>query len=122
MRMDRPFAENALMPVFDSLFVRVHSALALHGLRQTADPKIEADPDRALRDPFGIDGALNLHCGTLSVLMESPSHAFRIPTGNGSFLTPVPEKLLEAQLISHQEAMRFLAGTGGRYKWAPATR
>lgn len=40
------------------------------------DPEIEANPDRVNTGTFYLDGALNLHCGALSVVVESPSHGF----------------------------------------------
>jgi hypothetical protein len=122
MRMDRPLAEPALYPAFDALFRYVHSKLALNGLQQTKDPKIEGDPINASTGVYNLDGALNLLCGALSVVVESPSHAF---AGKNDIKEPVretPEMLLDAQLICHQEAMRFLVETGGRSVWTPGRK
>jgi hypothetical protein len=33
-----------------------------------------------------------------------------------------PDHLLDAQLICHQEAMGFLAETGGRWRWTPSPK
>jgi hypothetical protein len=49
--------------------------------------------------------------------VESPSHAFSGKGQSGKFAVHTPEMLLDAQLICHQEAMRFLLATGGRSKW-----
>ncbi len=117
MNMHRPYCEPALLPVFDGLFKYVHSKLATEGLRKTKDTDKEADPKRTSSFPFNIDGALNLHCGTLSVTVESPSHGFSNQSGDGVIAFHTPERLLDAQLICHQEAMRFLVDSGGRSQW-----
>ncbi len=122
MRMDRPLGEPALRPAFDTLFRYVHSELAINGLQYTRDPDIEGNPANASTGVYNLDGALNWHCGALSVVVESPSHAF-----SGNSITrdreiESPDNLLNAQLICHQQAMRFLAETGGRSKWLPARK
>lgn len=119
MLMHRPFAETALNNAFDTLFKYVHTGLALNGLQQTNDPVAESNPKRAPQSSYNFDTALNLHCGALSVVVESPSHGFSGVNSEGkpAFLTP--EMLLESQLICHREAMRFVAETGGRSKWTP---
>jgi hypothetical protein len=119
MRMDRPVGEPALLPVFDMLFRYVHSELAMNGLQYTNDPKIEGDPDRATNGVYNLDGALNLHCGALSVVVESPSHGFSGTNEAAKVVIETPDMLLDAQLICHQQAMRFLADSGGRSKWTP---
>jgi Zinc carboxypeptidase len=122
MRMDRPLGEPALAPAFDTLFRYVHSALALDGLQYTKDPKVEGDPNRASTGVYNIDGALNFHCGALSVVVESPSHSFSGINEAGKPVIESPEMLLDAQLICHQEAMRFLAESGGRSVWTPGRK
>lgn len=117
MLMHRPFGEPALSPIFDTLFSYVHTGLALHGLQRTNDPKVEANPHRVPIGVYNLDGALNLHCGALSVVVESPSHGFSGKTSKGEKAFMTPEMLLNAQLICHQEAMRFLVESGGRSKW-----
>jgi hypothetical protein len=119
MRMDRPLGEPALVPAFDTLFRYVHSELAVNGLQYTKDPKIEGDPGRASTGVYNLDGALNLHCGALSVVVESPSHGFSGTNEAAKIVIETPDMLLDAQLICHQQAMRFLANTGGRSKWTP---
>jgi len=54
--------------------------------------------------------ALNLHCGALSAVIESPPYGF------------TADELVDAQLPMHLEAMKFLAETGPRYRWAPGKR
>jgi hypothetical protein len=122
MRMDRPLGEPALHSAFDTLFSYVHSELALNGLQYTKDPKVEGDPGRASTGVYNLDGALNWHCGALSVVVESPSHGFSGKNEAGEAVLQTPEMLLDAQLICHQEAMRFLAETGGRAVWTPGRK
>ena len=120
MNMHRPFCEPVLSPVFDSLYKYVHKRLTIENLQAAKD--IEAiDPSKALgaSGGYNIDTALNLHCGALSVTVESPSHAFSRSTSSG-LIEHTPEMLLDAQLFCHQEAIRFLAETGGRSKWTPS--
>jgi len=119
MRMDRPLGEPALRPAFDTLFKYVHSELAVNGLQESNDPAIEGNPARATTGVYNIDGALNWHCGALSVVVESPSHAFSSNNTTHKAKIESPDNLLNAQLICHQQAMKFLAKTGGRSKWLP---
>jgi len=118
--MLRPFGEPVLYPVFDSLFKYVHSKLAVEGLQDTNDPGIEGDSKRVRMGDYNLDGALNLHCGALSVVVESPSHSFSGTNGKGKPALLSPDMLIDAQLFIHQEAMRFLVVTGGRSSWTPA--
>ena len=121
MSLHRPFSEPVLSPIFDSLYTYVHTRLALEGLQHTKDPKIEADPARAPQSIFNLDGALNLHCGALSVVVESPSHSFSTKNRKNEIAFLTPDMLLDSQLICHLEAMRFLAESGGRSRWTPGT-
>lgn len=122
MLMHRPFAEPALTPVFDKLFSKVMTALAVNGLQETTDPQTEADPKRVKQGQFNLDGALNMHCGALSVVVESPSHGFSGKNRKGEATLLTPDMLLDSQLICHREAMKFLSETGGRSKWTPGVR
>jgi hypothetical protein len=117
--MDRPLGEPALHPAFDTLFKYVHSELAVNGLQESNDPAIEGNPARATTGVYNIDGALNWHCGALSAVVESPSHAFSSNNATRKAKIESPDNLLNAQLICHQQAMKFLAKTGGRSKWLP---
>jgi hypothetical protein len=120
MQLHRPLGEPVLYPVFDSLYSYIHKELAISGLQGTKDPKVAANSSRIRMSAYNLDGALNFHCGALSVVVESPSHSFSGKyNGEIAFLTP--DMLLDSQLICHQEAMRFLAETGGRSKWTPGT-
>ncbi len=120
MSMHRPFSEPILSNVFDSLYKYVHTRLALEGLQHTKNPLIEADPSRAPVGKFNLDGALNLHCGALSVVVESPSHSFSTMNRNKEIAFLTPDMLLDSQLLCHLEAMRFLVESGGRSKWTPS--
>ncbi len=122
MLMLRPFCEHDLYPAFDTLFTHVHTSLALSGLQQTRDPKVEADPSRSEINVYNLDGALNMHCGALSVVVESPSHGFSGTNDEGQQAMLTPDMLLDSHLTCHQEAMRFLAESGGRSKWTPGKK
>ena len=115
MNLHRPFVESVLSPVFDTLYTYVHKRLAMENLQATKN--IEAiDPKKALGAAiYNLDTALNLHCGALSVTVETPSH------GSAS-VVHTPDMLLDAQLFCHLEAIRFLTETGGRAKWTPGRR
>jgi len=119
MLMHRPFAETELTPVFDTLFTNVMTALTQNGLQDTKDPEVEANPKRVKQGQFNLDGALNMHCGALSVVVESPSHGFSGKNRRGERALLTPDMLLDSQLICHREAMRFLSETGGRSRWTP---
>ncbi len=119
MRMDRPLGEPALHNTFDTLFKYVHSELGKKGLQYSNDPVMAGDPALATTGVFNIDGALNFNCGALSVVVESPSHSFDGLNEDGKPAGQKPEMLLDAQLICHQQAMKFLELTGGRSKWLP---
>ncbi len=123
MRMDRPLGEPALHSAFDTLFHYVHSELAVKGLQYTNDPAIEGNAsEQASTGAYNLDGALNWHCGALSVVVESPSHSFSGNRETQKRNIELPDNLLDAQLICHQQAMKFLAETGGRSKWLPGRK
>ena len=102
------FIEPGLSPAFHELYTRVESRLASEKLAPEKPPSADQPSHQ---DVFNLETALNLNCGTLAVLIESPDHSFSP--------THTPENLLDAQLIAHQECMRFLGETGGRYRWTP---
>ncbi len=121
--MHRPFAEPALTPVFEELFRRVQTGLTKRGLQGSDNSREEADPSRvATPSPYNLDTALNLHCGALSVVIESPSHAASTAQRDGKPFPFKPADLLDAQLICHQEAMKLLVDTGGRSRWTRPSR
>lgn len=120
-RMHRPLCEPVLEPAFTALYSKVHTALAAHGLQGTNDPEIEAKIDVARnRGLYNLDAALNLHCGALGALIEFPSHSFSGTNRAGEVVKHTPEMLLDAELVCHQEALKFLQETGGRSKWTPS--
>ena len=119
MRMDRPLGEPALNNAFDSLFKYVHSELGAKGLQYSHDPEVAGDPANASTGVYNLDGALNFHCGALSVVVESPSHSFDGLNEDGKPAAQTPDMLIDAQLICHQQAMKFLAVSGGRAIWIP---
>jgi predicted deacylase len=115
----REFIEPALNPAFEELYRRTHAALTVAKLRATEDQAREADPSRVKQSLFNLSTALNLNCGALSILIESPSHCGSSALRDGKLFVHTPDDILNAQLTCHREAMRFLAETGGRQRWAP---
>jgi hypothetical protein len=118
LNLYRPVCEAVMSPVFDSLYVYVHRRLTTENLQATRDLE-RIRPERVGGFPFNLDAALNFHCGALSVCVESPGHSASAQLSSGAVVTHTPEMLLDAQLVCHQESMRFLADTGGRSKWTP---
>ncbi len=119
MRTDRPVCEPALHDAFNNLFTYIHSELAVKGLQESNDPEVAGDPALASTGVFNLDGAIDFHCGALSVVVESPSHSFSGNRISQKANVESPDNLLKAQLTCHQQAMKFLAETGGRSKWIP---
>ncbi len=116
----RPFLEPALTPAFDALYRRVQSRLAAANFEESGDLQAEGNPEQMKTpSPYNLDTALNLHSGALSVVIESPSHAASTATRAGKPVVFTPDDLVDIQLLCHQEAMKFLAETGGRSKWLP---
>ena len=113
----RPFVEPVLMPTWEALYRQVRTRLALEGLQASSDPAKVADPARERMSPYNLDTALNLNCGALSFVVESPSHNFSTSTREGKSFVHTPDELVTAQLLTHLEAMKFLAQTGGRARW-----
>jgi len=117
-RMLRPVVEDALAHAFDGLYRSVHTALAQAGLQATSDPDTEANPARAPKSVYNLDTALNLHCGALSVVVESPSHGYAGTNKRGDQVRQSADQLLDAQLCVQEAAIKYLADTGGRARWA----
>jgi hypothetical protein len=118
--MHRPLAEPALTPAFDALFRRVQGRLAREGLQRTRDPEAEGNLKKSPQSAYNLDTALNLHCGALSIVVEFPSHGFTSAKLPGGELRPFSsDELVTAELLVHLEAMKYVAETGGRAKWAP---
>jgi hypothetical protein len=113
----RPFVEPALTPAFEGVYRRIMTGLTAAGLQRTGDAAREADPARERLSVYNLDTALNLHCGALSFVVESPSHNFSTAKKDGQPFLHTPDHLLDAQLTCHQEAMTYLAETGGRARW-----
>lgn len=116
MNLLRPFSEQSLQPMFDSIYTRIHARLCLEGLLRTMDTQKESDPSKVKAGSFNLNSALNLHCGTLCVTVESPSHGYdRYEDYSTSKHTP--NLLLDSHFFCHIEAMRFLVESDGRSKW-----
>ncbi len=121
-RMHRPFMEDALGNAFEELYRRTHTRLMREGLQGTNNPALEATPPPKSCFPCNLDNALNLHCGVMSVLVEAPSHGFSGTNREGIPVLHTPDRLVDTQLICHEEAMRFLRDTGGRAHWVGGKR
>lgn len=119
MRMHRPAAELRLDKVYEELYQHVHTVLALAGLQGTKDPAIEAAKPKRGNALVNLDAALNMHCGVLSVVIESPSHSFAGRNRQGEVVPHSADQLVDAQLTAYQAGLEFLATKGGRSKWAP---
>ncbi len=118
MRAHRPFMEAKLNPVYDDLYRAIHTALTHAGLQGSRDVAMEADPSRVRPGQFNLDSALNLHCGALPILIESPSHSFAGHSREGEPVPHSADQLVDAQLVAFEAAMTFLADRGGRSRWA----
>lgn len=114
---------HPMEPLLESVFVEFNrhtrAALARAGLQSTRDAQVEGDPKLVSVGTYNLNTALNFHCGAMSVVIESPSHAYSAMRRGGTELVRhSPEMLIDAQLILHRSAMEFVAATGGRAKWA----
>jgi hypothetical protein len=121
-RMIRPMLEEALTPAFNGFYRAVHTGLTRAGLQGSRDLSIEADPSRAPRGVYNLDTALDLHCGAMSVVIEFPSHGYAGQNQKGEMVVQSPDKLVTAELVVQEEAMRYLADAGGRSRWAAGTK
>lgn len=117
MQLHRPFTEPELQPIFDILYRKIKTSLTHHKLQGSADASFEADPSRKKMTGYNLNTALNLHCGALSVTIESPSHGYFGTNLAGEPALQTPEMLLDAQLIAHQASLKFLLETKGRSGW-----
>jgi len=114
----RPNCETPLTPVFDAYYRRLLTKLTEAGLQSNEDVEANSDPSKLQPFPNNLDAILNLHCGALCLTPESPSHSSPVAKRQGAEpLIHTPNLLLDLQLIAHQEAMGFLAETGGRIAW-----
>ncbi|MCP5109450.1 MAG: hypothetical protein GY953_01300, partial [bacterium] len=113
----RPFVEPALDKTRENIYQRDHTRLTTEGLQATSDSDRQADPSRLRLSPYNLDTALNLNCGALAMTVESPSHDHSRAKQNGQPFTHTVEQIVTAHLLCHQEAMRFLAESGGRSGW-----
>lgn len=117
----RPQTEDALTVVYEAFYRRTMNALTREGMQKSDNPDETSNPNRERASAPNIDTALNLHCGALAVTVESPASSFSSATRNGKPYAQSPNSLLDAQLIMHQEALGFLADTGGRVSWTAKT-
>lgn len=113
----RPNCESVLSPVFDSYYRRLLTRLTMEGLQANRNVEEQSDPSKLRAFDANLNTALNLHCGTLCLTPESPSHSAPLAKGDSGNLQHTPDILLDEQLIAHEEAMGFLAETGGRIAW-----
>lgn len=116
MQIHRPFSEPELQPVFDALYRKIKTGLTINKLQGSMDTTLESVLPRRMM-AYNLSTALNLHCGALSVVIESPSHGYQGKNLAGETTSHTPETLLEAQLLAHLESLRFLTETKGRSGW-----
>ncbi|HEX8984673.1 MAG TPA: hypothetical protein VF767_04555, partial [Bryobacteraceae bacterium] len=119
-RMLRSFIEPRVAREFGVLYARVMRGLTEAGFEKTRDAEAESSLEGVALEPFNLESALSLHCGSVSALIESPSHNYSSSVRDGKPVIFTPDQLIDAQLVCHQEAMRFLAETGGRARSGPA--
>ncbi|MDF1513895.1 MAG: M14 family zinc carboxypeptidase [Anaerolineae bacterium] len=120
-RAHRPFIEPVLNPNFNELYRSIHTRLTLAGLQSSDDVEIEADPTQLKCGPYNLDTALNLQCGALTILIESPCHGFSGTDRTGKIVVQSADNLLDAQLNCHLASMEYLLETGGTWKWHSGT-
>lgn len=117
--MLRPFIEPALTPSWEALYRRVHTRLTTEGLQETDDSTVEADPAaRTGGLTPNLTTALNLNCGALCSVIESPCPGYAAKGRSGGRAYFPEDDILRSQLIFHQEHMGYLAETGGRVIWS----
>ncbi len=115
-----PVTGRSVEAAWAGLYRSAHTALAAAGHRSTNDPAIEANPTKVGAIVPNLDTALNLHAGTLSVIVESPSHSFAGKRRDGTPAPTDPLLLLDAHLTLFTATFDYLADTGGLAAWATA--
>ena len=118
----RPFIEPSLIPAWEQYFRRVRGRLAAMGLQHSTDPVIAGDPSKKNVNRFNLDTALNLNSGALAFVAESPAHSFSTSKRDGKPFRHSLDELMDAQLTTHEEAMKFLVETGGLSVWMKGIR
>ncbi len=113
-QMLREFNNPIQTARYPALYRAVMTKLAEEKFTHTGDAAVEANIESQKLQPFNLDAALSMHCGSLSALVESPSHSFTTAKRNGAQVFFTPDQLIDAQLICHQEAMRFLVQSEAR--------
>jgi len=112
-----PFNLPFLYPAFEGLFTQVQGRFNSEGLavQKDAKEKIKVPPFKT--KDFSLEAALNMNCGALSVVFESPSHAFGKMNSKKEIVALTPDQLLDGQIFLHTEAMRFLGESEGLSQW-----
>jgi hypothetical protein len=113
----RPFVEPVLIPRWEEIYRRVRGRLARLGLQASSDPAIAGDPAKERLNTYNLDTALSLNSGALAFVVESPAHSFSTSRRDGQPFQHSPDDILDAQLTTHEEAMKYLLETGGRSQW-----
>lgn len=108
---------STLVPAWTALYRRVHSALAVGGYRSTNDPEVESNVAHTASFGQNLDTAINLHAGTLSAMIESPSVSFAGKRRDGTPAPSDPLDLLDAHLLLFTEVFEYIAETGGLPAW-----
>ncbi|MBC8101048.1 MAG: hypothetical protein H7Z41_00490 [Cytophagales bacterium] len=120
--MHHPITGRNVEAAWEGLYRQVNTALTVAGLRSTTDVAVEADPTQAPPIVPNLDTAINFHTGTLSVLIESPSHSWAGRRRDGTPAPTDPLLLLDAHLVLFRAAFDYLADTGGLATWTGAAK
>lgn len=115
-----PFNLPFLYPAFEGLFTRVQGRFIAEGLAEQKNTKEKINVPPFRTKDFSLEAALNMNCGALSVVFESPSHAFGKRNSKKETVALTPDQLLDGQIFLHIEAMKFLWESGGLSHWISA--
>jgi len=118
IQMLNPFVDPGVRGAYRRLYRRVHTKLTLEKLQPTDDVEKQAEPGSRQSWAFNLDSALNMNCGALAVTVEGPAHDYSTGKRNGKPFTHSPADIVRAHLLTHQEAMGFVADSGGRARWS----
>jgi len=87
-------------------------------MQSTSRPAVEANPVCAAGGAYNIKTALDNHCGALAGGVEVPSHQHSARNRQGAAVRHSADRLLDEELVIEEEAMKYLAYSGGRARWA----
>lgn len=112
-----PFNLPSMYSAFEALYTKVQTRFIAEGLAERKDINKKMDVPPLRTKDFSLEAALNFNCGALSVVFESPSHAFSNKDSKKQPVSLTPDQLIDGQIFLHVEAMRFLGESGGLSHW-----